>query len=419
MNAVMKCWLRFLLCLPLALPAAETPRWTTVEGHRLRAEFAAMAGDRVGLWVDGKPLLVPLSRLSPASVEQAQQLARTPPKPGPPSPPPAPARTHFFDEATHRYVIVTGDESGPVAVTIFGSGAGYFFRWQGEGQRAAAVKPGERNRERMLSFSQIVGEGGERGTGFTGIDRESKLEIRFAEGERDPQDAGINGTYERISAEKAVALAKKELKEGAAALDQILRNAPRAWPGPDRRAAGEWEDRWPILRDRWVKLAFPPAAFVAPGDSKSLEPHLDFWIAQLEAAGTGYGLIAGSTFEEDAVEGWDGEYDDGFGGHVSLRGGADQSLSFSLSCYRGNSLEPETAELTGRIPAASVRRESGGVLTATHTHQPAEPLPGIPPVKLTFRKAAHFLIVETEDALAYTGSAWFDGVYRWYPVPVE
>ena len=354
----------FIVFLAGLLNAADEPKWITVEGYAMRASFVAVAGDRIGLLYEGKPLSVPLNRLSPASQEQARQLAQTAPKAAGPaagpgaSPSAATAkRSYYFDPATFRHVVVTEGEANAVEVLFYGSTGGWFFRWEGDGLRKPAAGP--KNRESELRFSQVVGEGGERGTAFTGIDRESKLEIRFAEGEREPQDAGINGLYERISPEKAVTLAKKEFKTADEALEETLRSAPRNWPSGDRRMAGEWENRWPVLRANWVKLIFPPVAFAAPAETKMLEAYADYWIAHLEATGMGVGLIGGTVFEQPATETWDGEDDDGFGGHVSLRSAAERAMSFTLSCARGHGLEPESADLSGRIPGTSVRQEAG------------------------------------------------------------
>ncbi len=410
--------LLFLGWLGVISAAEDVPRWTTVDGHKLRAGFGGVNGERVALILDGKPIPVPMSRLSPASQEQVRQLT-----PSQASTPPL-GRWEYHDEKSGRQVSVRETAPGMITVVIFGSSGGYVFRWEGSGSRSA-VAPSDNGKKSkigaLLSFSQVVGEGGERGTLFTGNESAngSKLEIRFAEGERDPYDPGINGTYEQISTDKALALAKKQVKTASVALEQTLSTVPRNWPGTNRRAAGVWEDRWPGLRSDWVQLVFPAAGFVAPADGKWLEPHLDYWIAQLEATGLGWGLIAYSTFEQPAVEGWDGEYDDGYGGHVSLRGGAGGAVTFNLTCSRGRVDAPQSADLPGRIPSEAQGKEGGGVLTAVYTHDGTGLPEGAPSPMIRFRKYSHFLVVETEHAQPYTGTAWFGGVYRWYPVPAE
>jgi len=319
----------------------------------------------------------------------------------------SPKTVHYYDEASFRHVMVTEGEKGAVSFVVRWSNPDYFTQWIGDGIR----------KEDELIVSQITGEDTPRGTHFVGKIRESKLEIAYVPGELEPQDAGINGNYSRISADKVLSLAKKEYKAADDHLDEILKTAPKTWPGADRRVLGPWKDRWPGLRENWVKLVFEPAALPA-SDRKALEGKTEYWIALMEATGLAQGFIAGTMFEKAAEPGWDGEYDDGFGGHVSLRRGADRSLILSMSYYRGSGMEPETSELTGRIPAASQAQE-GDVFTANYTHTPPELPTGTVPAKIKLRKAGHFLTVETQDAGRYVKRGWFDGVYRWGPVPVE
>jgi hypothetical protein len=400
----------------LAALAAE-PRWVSVEGHKLRAGFAGVSGDRVNLILDGKPLPVLLSRLAPASREQAAQL----------KPEPAPVPLHrwdYLDEISGRQVCVRETAPGLIEVVVFASSGGSFFRWAGSGSRSEDQPAGDGKKERgttMLTFSQVVGEGGERGTLFSGLESAngSKLEIRFAEGESEPQDAGINGVYGRITADKALALSKKQFKTVSAALQELWRVAPRSWPGANRRVAGEWEARWPILRADWAELVFPAAGFVSPAEARVLEPHLDYWLALSEATGMGWGLIAYGGFEQPAIDGWAGEYDDGFGGHVSLREVTGGALSFALGCARGRGEDPQTAEFAGRIPVAGLAKQGGSQRTAVFVQETAGLPEGVLPMKISFRKFPHFLVVQTENAGPHTAPAWFDGVYRWSPAPVE
>lgn len=416
--------LRFLLPLlfvPLSPAVGEEWRWSTVEGHKLQAGFGGVTGDRVSLLVAGKPLPVLRERLSPASREQAARLAADPVAAAPASPP---VPWNYEDEASGRLVQVRETGPGLIEVVVFASPGGWFFRWAGSGSRAKVPAGGEGKKgrgETVLSFSQVTGEGGERGTLFTGLESASgsKLEIRFAEGEREPQDAGINGVYNRITADKALVLARKQYKTASAALDDFLRTAPRNWPGANRRAAGEWESRWPVLRADWTKLVFPAAGFVAASEARALEPHLDYWIGLMEATGMGLGWIAYTSFEQPAIDGWAGEYDDGFGGHVSLREVTGGALSFSLGCFRGRGEDPQTEEFTGRIPPEGVGKQGGGQLTAVFSQETAGLPEGVAPMKINFRKFPHFLVVQTENAGPQFGPAWFDGVYRWSPTPVE
>jgi hypothetical protein len=336
-----------------------------------------------------------------------------------------PATTHYFDEATNRQAVVTEADFGKLTVVIrFVGGPGSFSRWYGEGTR----------KDNEISFSQTVGEGQERGTEFVAKASETKLEIAFKPKQRMPVDAGINGTYRNISEEKRLSIAKKEAGAADDALAQALKTVPRTWMSEDRSMAGEWKARWPDLRSRWMSLVIkpapPPAASPAakslPGGapafgSKSTQsatppPTADSWTALAET--TGMGLAFMSQPLDKVVPGTDGEYDDGFGGHVSLRQGTDGFLRFTLTCNRGIG-EGQAGELYGRAPAEQVVKDKNGGFTASYTHKDAELKPEDQQATVKLRKAGHFLVVETQYAARYCGRAWFDGIYRWSPVPKE
>lgn len=60
-----------------ATPTANTlPTWTSTAGSSVRAEFLRMEGTNVILKVNGRPLTVPLSSLTPASVTKARELEK-------------------------------------------------------------------------------------------------------------------------------------------------------------------------------------------------------------------------------------------------------------------------------------------------------------------------------------------------------
>jgi hypothetical protein len=331
-----------------------------------------------------------------------------------------PATVHYFDEATNRHAVVREEDFGKVSVvirTVYAPGA--FSRWLGDGQR----------KDKEITFAQTVGEDQERGTYFLAKATESKLEITYKPGQRMPVDAGINGTYRHISDEKRLSLSKRESASADDALTQALRTAPKLWPGVSRSVAGEWKDRWPDLRSRWMSLVFrppspPPStpAKIAPvgakgGNAGAPVPSADYWIALAETTGMAIGFINQPLDKAIPLE-WDGEYDDGFGGHVSLRLGRDGFLRFTLSCTRGGG-EGQTGDLFGRVPAAALTKDKNGDLVASYTHSDAALKPEDQQATVKLRKTGHFLFVDTQYAERYCGRAWFDGIYRWGPVPKE
>ena len=169
-------------------------------------------------------------------------------------------------------------------------------------------------------------------------------------------------------------------------LGQLLKTAPKAWSAEDRRVATEWKTRWPELLKRWMGLVFKPSPTPAPatkaplgtagrpGDAGGPEKDADHWIALTETTAMALGFL-GTAPDKSAPLGWDGEYDDGFGGHASLRMGKDGILRFSLTCTRGSG-EGQTGELIGRVPATAVKQEKTGELMASYTHNDAELKPG-------------------------------------------
>jgi hypothetical protein len=331
----------------------------------------------------------------------------------------APPPAHYFDDATGRHVSITESDFGKVSVVFRMTGPGNSYRWYGEGTK----------KEKEITFSQIVGEGQEAGTAFVAKVGESRLEVGYKPGQRMPVDNGINGEYRRITEDKRLGLAKKEASVADDTLANVLRVTPRAWSGESRSVAGDWKARWPDLRSRWMNLVLklpppPPApnSSAKPplgSDGKSsgaLAPTADYWITYVETTAMGIGFINGP-LDKVVPPNWDGEYDDGFGGHVSLRLGADGDLRVSLTCARGP--EGAAGELFVKVAKSGLGKEKNGELTARHTHQDRELKAEEKQAVIKLRKAGHFVIVETENAQRYCGRAWFDGIYRWGPMPAE
>ncbi|OAI55720.1 hypothetical protein AYO49_05210 [Verrucomicrobiaceae bacterium SCGC AG-212-N21] len=337
----------------------------------------------------------------------------------------APAVTYYFDDTSGRHAKVTENDFGKVSVEFRMTAPGASVRWSGEGTR----------KDKELTFSPIVGEDQERGTVFLGKASESRLEVGYKPGQKMPVDNGINGEYRRISEDKRLSLAKKEAGVADEALAQALKTTPRNWPSESRSAAADWKGRWPDLRSRWLALVYKPTApaptpSAAPAPTKTAPPFgtkaaepvagaptADYWVAHVETTANGIGFI-NTPLDKTVPPNWDGEYDDGFGGHVSLRLGADGDLRVNLTCSRGAG-EGQTGELFLKISKAGLGKEKSGELTASHTHKDPELKPEDKQAVIKLRKTGHFVTVETQNAQRYCGRAWFDGIYRWGPIPTE
>ena len=73
-------------CLVQGQEPSKPTSWTSSDGKTIVAEFQKLEGDNLTLIMQGKPVVVPLNRLSNASAEQARNLAATMDKPAPPAP---------------------------------------------------------------------------------------------------------------------------------------------------------------------------------------------------------------------------------------------------------------------------------------------------------------------------------------------
>lgn len=323
---------------------------------------------------------------------------------------------HFYDEASQRFLILVPQGFKKVQVVVRHPGGG---RWVGDGEK----------QEKQILFAQTVGEDQNRGTYFLAKGGESKWEIGFKPGQREPQDAGINGLYRRVSEEKRLQLARKEYQAAEATLDQSLKAAAKAAVGPDKSLLGQWKDRWPALRDRWVGLVFAmpsapkpdgqkPAPFGAKPEPPGQERQADYWFAMAETASRAMGFVTAPLDKSRAVD-WDGLYDDGFGGQINIRTDLSGKLRITLNFSRGN--DQFTGALSGETEPAKIITNKDGSKSAEITAKDVAMAEGTTPAvaKVKLQRAGRFMIVETGNAQKIAGRGWFDGIYRWAPLPKE
>ncbi len=324
---------------------------------------------------------------------------------------------HFFDESTSRYVTLDFNDFMKVKITFrFTGSPGASSRWYGDGEK----------KEKEIIFAQTVGEEQERGTYFVANGGESKLVIGFKTGQATPQDAGINGVYRHITEEKRFSLAKKEFDAADDHLNTLFKSASKGWVSEDKPVLAEWRNRWPALRDRWMKLVYVPPVPVAvtpkaPGtggnkavESNSPEKQADHWIALVETTGLAINFF-NQPYDKLISPGWDGDYDDGFGGHVSLKLQQSGKLRINLNFSRAN--EGQTGELGGEIQPQNMKSGKDKELSATFIHADPEVKEEAQQAKVKIRRLGHFLMVETEKTEGYASRGWFDGIYRWMPPP--
>lgn len=327
-----------------------------------------------------------------------------------------PPLAHFYDEEGMRYLTLRQTFSSGVEVVVrWAAEPGSAGTWTGQGMR----------KDSGVLFAAVVEEGQDRGTYFIAKGGESKMEILFKPGQKMPQDPGILGIYRRVSDDKRLQLARKEFQAADERLSVALKEASHAWPGANKPVPADWKARWPALLGRWMKIAYQPSEPAKPvkpappfstgKDTASPEKDVQYWLKLAQATATAYGFIQQAP--DLKTSSWDGEYDDGFGGHVSIRLAKDGRLRVNLSCTRVN--ENQGSDLAGQIPAEAVKSKNDES-TAEAVFIEADVPDAAKEISITLKRKGGFLWLETRRKASPPGSlSWFDGIYRWSPVPAE
>ncbi len=322
---------------------------------------------------------------------------------------------HYYDEESKRFLTLRQTSATGMEVIIrYASEPGSTGMWTGQGNR----------KDNLTTFAAQVEEGQDRGSYFIAKGGESKMEVLFKPGQKMPQDPGILGIYRRVSDEKRLQLARKESQAADERLNVALKEASHSWSGADKLVPADWKARWPALLGRWMKIAYQPPEpakvkpaqpFPAVKDAPASEKDVQYWLKLAQATAAAFGFI-----QQPAVlksSSWDGEYDDGFGGHVSIRRAKDGKLRVNMNCTRVN--ENQGADLVGQIPAEAVKTQNDELIAAavfTETDVPEN----AKEVSITLKRKGGFLWVETKRKATPPGSfAWFDGIYRWSEMPKE
>ncbi len=318
---------------------------------------------------------------------------------------------HFFDEAANRHLTLEKAGSGSSRIVIrFANDPGSNATWTGIGQRS----------DRQLIFAQEVEDNQDRGAFYIANISESKVEITLKPGQKKAQDAGIVGVYRHTSEQKLQQVAKKEAQLANTRLLTTLKNAAKKWSSADRPALSLWKDQWPGLRDRWMDLSYkapakdPKARDAAPANPA--EKPAEYWFKLAEATMHGYSFV--DTLPDPKTgTGWEAEYDDFAGGHVSLTQMRDGGLHATLSISRAN--DTQTGTIDTLVKAADVSKDKSGSLAAHFTVIDPEVKDPAEQAKVHLTKIGHYLKVEVENPKHYTVRGWFDGIYRGSPPPKE
>jgi hypothetical protein len=308
---------------------------------------------------------------------------------------------HYHDEESGR--IVRLDETDPAKVRVqvrFPGDPGFFALWQGEGAKEGNA----------VIFSRIIGEEEPPGAKFLAKGA-GRLEIEFAPDQTEPADEGFLGEYRRLSEEKRLSLAQKQLKSA----ENALTKAQRSWGNSQDPNVKEWNLRWSVLRDRWLHRGQIPTG-AAPAPSA---PTADEVFALIETTGQAIGFFQQPLPEGVVPPDGSGNYDDGFGGGVTLRSRADGSYRIGFGWQRGD-LEAMGSDFSLDLPATVIQRVRGSDdWTVDFPHPDPEVPEGEVRARIQLKKSGRFLWVRVLDGARYTGPGWADGIYRWGPIPVE
>ncbi|MBL9133970.1 MAG: hypothetical protein JNG86_22350 [Verrucomicrobiaceae bacterium] len=311
--------------------------------------------------------------------------------------------THWHDEAGQRYLTMSEDKDL--------RRVDFSFRWAYDpGALPGWTGDGVRRGDKILFAMSAADEGADREPFFFAIPKESRVEITFRSDKPDQPDPGIRGTFQRLSNEKRLQLAKKEFQAAEERLALAWQNTVRDGRHDDKSLVSDWKAKWPALRQRWLSLSYAPAG-VKPEDDP------DFWIRLAQAT------MFARAFNEQRVDvknngGWAGDYDDGFGGRVTIRERKEGGLRVNLNCTRGlDGNEANGSDIAGDIPAGAVKKK-GDLRTAEAIFD----FPGLENeparrIRVTLQRRSGGLWVETTYLQPTNRKGWHDGIYRWMPVP--
>lgn len=316
---------------------------------------------------------------------------------------PAAEVTHWFDEAGQRHLTLVEDSlSRRVDLR---------FRWSYDpGSLPGWTGDGVRRGDSIEFAISVTDETADRAPFFIARLRYSKIEVAFRSDKPDQPDPGIRGTFLRLGPDKRLQLARKEFQAAETRLAQAWQNATRDGRRDDQVLISGWKAAWPALRQRWMALSYTPPGVKPEGDP-------DFWLRLAQATQQAY------VFNEQRVDpkntgGWEGDYDDGFGGRVTLRQRKEGGLRITLSCTRGlDGNEANGSDIAGDIPASALtqkgdlRRAEAVLDFPGLENQPARQL------RVTLQRRGGGLWVETTYLQPTHRRGWHDGIYRWMPVP--
>jgi len=326
-------------------------------------------------------------------------------------PPPA----YFYDEVS-RYLTVTYQDFNKVRIEIRTVGApGEFSKWNADGDK----------KEKEIIFSRTPGEDEPRGTFYVAAGGDSHLTIKLKPKQsKDVKDEGVVGKYQHLTDAKRGQLAKKEFEAADKRLNELLKTLPKKWPAADKAVAVEIKTRWPSLRDRIAALNAgpikteltpkPPLGMAKKPEGAAEDKTPEQWLVLVAATGQQLGFANG-TPDPKVKDGWVGDYDDGFGGSLSINKMQDGNLRIVLASARAG--EETRSEINGYAKVTAAK--DGGEEVALFTDNNPEIKEPSAHARAKLKLVGHYVTVDAENTARYSAKGWFNGVFRRQPPAVE
>ncbi len=325
---------------------------------------------------------------------------------------------HYYDETGMRHLVLTKAGSDSTRLTFrFATDPGSNSLWAGLGER----------KDKQVIFAQEVEEGTDRGAFYIANVSDSKVEITLKPGQKAPA-AGILGTYRRTSDQKLQLVAKKEAQLAASRLQTSFKGAAKKWNSADRPALNLWKEQWPTMRDRLLEISLNPSQKGAPAKPAAVPPTTTtppavptdrpaaYWFKLAEVTMRGYSFLD-TVPDPKTGTGWEAEYDDFAGGHVSITLMRDGGLHVTLSMSRAE--DTQTGTIDALVKASEVVKDKAGNLSADFVVADPEVTDPAQRAKIHLTRIGHCLRVEAQQTQHYSVRGWFDGIYRGSPPPKE
>lgn len=310
-------------------------------------------------------------------------------------------RLTYLDESGTRFFKVETLEEGKVRLSFRQSDlSGSGWTWSGTGEQKADG----------IEFSLKGGEDEPAGLVFLAKATATRLTVKHKPGQVVGREERLSGVYRHVTDEKVDQLAKKEYAALEKSLDEAIKQASLRAPAEDKPGYTEWKKAWPALRDRLIAVSGPKSAAQGPAQAASqpAEMPASHWLQRSKLAAAAIHFISRET-PKRLKSGWEGNYEDGFGGTIEIIVVSNGDARFTINAGRG--AEGAGGMIEGGIPVGTIKAAKNGGTIGDFVEKNIRHKDGEQPTRLHFRRIGHFMIVESQHAERYAGRGWFDGIY--------